>query len=64
MTKLRLNLRNMRLEKGFKEVDKLANIIGISASYYYKIEQGKRTPSIDLAKRIADALDSSIDEIF
>lgn len=54
----------MRLEKGFKEVDKLANIIGISASYYYKIEQGKRTPSIDLAKRIADALDSSIDEIF
>ncbi|PKR79211.1 transcriptional regulator [Halalkalibacillus sediminis] len=61
---MRMNLRNIRMKQGYKEVDKLAANIGISASYYYKIEQGKRTPSIDLAKKIADALDHTVDELF
>ncbi|MDQ0158853.1 helix-turn-helix transcriptional regulator [Alkalibacillus salilacus] len=61
---MRINLRNTRIKQGYKDVDKLANAIGISSSYYYKIEQGKRTPGIDLAKRIADVLDQTVDDLF
>ncbi|MEC3884612.1 helix-turn-helix transcriptional regulator [Halobacillus sp. HZG1] len=61
---MRTNLRNVRIEKGFKDVDELADLLGISASYYYKIEQGKRTPSINLAKSIADELNHTVDELF
>ncbi|ELK47217.1 helix-turn-helix transcriptional regulator [Halobacillus sp. BAB-2008] len=61
---MRNNLRNVRIEKGFKDVEELAGLLGISASYYYKIEQGKRTPSINLAKNIADELDHTVDELF
>ncbi|MEK4150031.1 helix-turn-helix transcriptional regulator [Robertmurraya sp. FSL W8-0741] len=61
---MRQNLRQQRIAKGFKDVEELANLLGISASYYYKIEQGKRTPGIILAKNIADVLGKTVDEIF
>ncbi|WP_137744884.1 helix-turn-helix transcriptional regulator [Robertmurraya siralis] len=61
---MRQNLRQQRIAKGYKDVEELANILGISASYYYKIEQGKRTPGIILAKSIADVLGKTVDEIF
>ncbi|KAB8139071.1 helix-turn-helix transcriptional regulator [Gracilibacillus oryzae] len=61
---MRHNLRNIRIKKGYKDVEKLARKIGISASYYYKIEQGKRAPGINLAKRIADILEHTVDELF
>ncbi|RFA37067.1 transcriptional regulator [Virgibacillus dokdonensis] len=61
---MRTKLRNVRIEKGYKDVEKLAEQVGISASYYYKIEQGKRTPGIYLAKRIADKLNYTVDELF
>jgi putative transcriptional regulator len=61
---VRQNLRQQRIAKGYKDVEELANILGISASYYYKIEQGKRTPGIILAKSIADVLGKTVDEIF
>ncbi|WP_337970212.1 helix-turn-helix transcriptional regulator [Virgibacillus salexigens] len=61
---MRGKLRNVRIEKGYKDVEKLAKNVGISASYYYKIEQGKRTPGIYLAKKIADILDHTVDELF
>ncbi|WP_277680030.1 helix-turn-helix transcriptional regulator [Gracilibacillus dipsosauri] len=61
---MRVNLRNIRIQKGYKDVEKLAKKVGISTSYYYKIEQGKRSPSIVLAKKIADSLDHTVDELF
>ncbi|MEN2765796.1 helix-turn-helix domain-containing protein [Ornithinibacillus xuwenensis] len=61
---MRHKLRNVRLGKGYKDVEEISNKIGISASYYYKIEQGKRTPGIVLAKKIADILDHTVDELF
>ncbi len=61
---MRHNLRSVRIRKGYKDVERLAEKIGISASYYYKIEQGKRTPGINLAKKIADILEHTVDELF
>ncbi|UOQ94064.1 helix-turn-helix domain-containing protein [Halobacillus shinanisalinarum] len=61
---MRIKLKSVRLEKGLKDVDSLAGKIGISASYYYKIEKGSRNPGIDLAKKIADELDHTVDDLF
>jgi len=56
-------LISVRKQKG-KTVDELASKLGISASFYYKIEQGVRNPTIHLAKRIAEIFDSTVDELF
>ncbi|ASK61390.1 transcriptional regulator [Virgibacillus phasianinus] len=61
---MRNSLRNIRLNKGYKNVEEISKNVGISTSYYYKIEQGKRNPGIDLAKNIADVLDHTVDELF
>ena len=61
---MRGKLKNKRLQMGFSDVEKLSKVVGISSSYYYKIEQGKRTPGINLAKRIADTLDHNVEDLF
>ncbi|QZY56676.1 helix-turn-helix transcriptional regulator [Crassaminicella profunda] len=45
-------------------VCKIAEMLGISKSFYYKIESGARNPSILLAKKIADIFNMKVDEIF
>ena len=37
---------------------------GIERSHYAKIERGERMPSVDVAHRIAKALNSSIEHLF
>lgn len=44
-----------RKEMGLSQ-DKLAKMIKISRQYYNAIENNKRTPSVDLAKGIAEVL--------
>ncbi|MFG6116924.1 helix-turn-helix transcriptional regulator [Halobacillus sp. MO56] len=61
---MREKLREVRLQQGYTDVENLATIVGISASYYYKIEQEKRTPGINLAKKIANTLNHTVDELF
>jgi len=61
---MRQNLRNVRIAKGYKNVDSLVMKLDISASYYYKIEKGSRTPDILLAKKIADVLGQTVDGLF
>lgn len=60
---MRTKLREARLCKGYG-VNDIAKELGISESFYYKIEQGIRNPTIRLAKEIADLLDSTVDELF
>jgi len=59
----RRRLRAIRIEKGLS-VAQLANQVGISDSFYYKIERGVRNPTLELAKEISDLLGSSIDDLF
>lgn len=45
-------------------IKELSKMTGISERYLYFIEKGQRIPSIKTAKKISNALDTSIDEIF
>ena len=48
-------LKKIRSEKGLTQQD-VADSGGFARTYYTMVEQGKRTPSVDLAKSIAKAL--------
>lgn len=47
-----------------KTVHEVAEYLEISESFYYKIEQGTRTPTLKLAKKISDLFGVHVEEIF
>lgn len=53
-------LKQIREEKGLKRED-VASKIGTSAAIVGRYERGERTPSIDIAKNIAEAIEVSLD---
>ena len=53
-------LRELRKAKGFSQV-KMQMLTGIDQSDYSKIESGKRHLSFEQCKRVALALDTSMD---
>ena len=53
-------LKIVREEKGLKRED-IAQKIGTSAAIVGRYERNERTPSVDIAKNIAEALDVSLD---
>ena len=53
-------LKELRKERGFSQV-KMQLLTGIDQSDYSKIENGKRNMSFEQCKRIAVALDTSMD---
>jgi putative transcriptional regulator len=59
----RTPLKKKRESNGLN-VAELAEKAGISKWYYYKIEAGTRNPTMDQAKRIADILGETVDELF
>ncbi|WP_196594778.1 helix-turn-helix transcriptional regulator [Pectinatus sottacetonis] len=52
------NLRIIREEQSFTKKD-LANAVGVTERYISFIEQGTRTPSLDIASKIANIFLSS-----
>lgn len=60
---MRDTLKKARKTKGLQVVD-LARKLHISASFYYKIEQGARNPTLELARNIAAILGRSVEELF
>lgn len=59
----RRKLIKLRTDKGLKQKD-VAEALNITTSYYGMIEQGKRTPNLELARMIAQYFEKSIEEIF
>jgi len=53
-------LKELRKAKGFSQV-KMQMLTGIDQSDYSKIENGKRNMSFEQCKRVALALDTSMD---
>jgi len=41
-----------------------AKLLGISLSFYRKIEQGSRNPGLELAQKIANLFNTTVEEIF
>ena len=60
---MRKNLRQLR-EGSNLTVEDIAGMLGISKSYYYKIENGDRNPTINLARDISDLFGKNINYIF
>jgi putative transcriptional regulator len=56
-------IKEFRERKGINQAE-LARRLGISRSYLNKLENGKSDPSIRLAVRIAQALDTTLNDIF
>lgn len=63
MRKIRNNLKDARESKRYS-VEEMAERLQISESYYYKIEQGTRNPTLGLAQQIADILGESVERLF
>ncbi|HLR11651.1 MAG TPA: helix-turn-helix transcriptional regulator [Sporosarcina sp.] len=55
MSNVRVWLKERRQKANFTQ-DEIASLTGISRSYYTHIEQGTKTPSVPVAKKLADAL--------
>lgn len=51
-------------EKANLSQDDLASAVGVTQRYIGFIEAGERTPSLKVAKMIADELNSTVDNIF
>jgi DNA-binding XRE family transcriptional regulator len=56
-----LTRRRQKMNMTHDEVARRANI---SRPYYTNIELGRKVPSMKVAKRIADALHTTVDKIF
>ena len=61
---LRVYLRRFRFEAGEMTQQELARRVGVTRQTIISIEKGKYQPSIELALRLAQALDVSVDQIF
>ena len=60
VTKLKIR----RIEQGIKQKD-LAKVAGITTQYLYNLESGKaKNPSIPVMKKLAVALDDSVEDLF
>ena len=56
-------LRSRRLELEMTQA-RVAEVVGCNKGTYANIEGGKRSPSLKTAQRIAEALESTVDELF
>ena len=56
------NLKQIRTQKGMTQGD-IVRALGVSRSFVSNIENGKTNPTLSTIKRIADALDVSVDRL-
>lgn len=56
-------IKNIRLQKNLSTYE-LADMSDISQSYVSELEKFKRKPTLEVARRIARALDSTLDDVF
>ena len=57
------NLKKMRIRKGLSQ-DRLAKLADVANNTIIKMEQGENiNPTLDTLKKIAKALDVSVDEL-
>lgn len=58
-----MGIKDLRLKAGLS-TSSAVKILGISHSMLYKVEQGYRSPSRDLIKRMSLVYECTIEEIF
>ncbi len=60
---MRAKLKKIRKEKNFTQFQ-IAKIAKISERQYRRIELGEQTPNVDTAQLIAQALQTTVEELF
>lgn len=60
---MKTNLRTVRENRGKTQVE-VAKAAGITLMSYYRYESGERLPRVDVAIKIAETLNSTVDELF
>lgn len=56
------NLRQLRSDKGYKQAE-FADQVGVHVTNLSKYERGKTLPSLEVAERMAQLLDVTLDEL-
>lgn len=59
----RENLKRLRNERGYSAAKDFAKVIGVRYSVYLKYESGEEEPKYEVLTRIANVLDTTIDEL-
>jgi putative transcriptional regulator len=62
--KITNNLRKLRFEFNEMTQQNLANKVGVSRQTIVAIEKGKYSPSLEVAFKLADVFDLSLDKVF
>ena len=60
---MKTELKSLRDKRGASQI-KMANLFNVSLRTYQRYESGERRPGIDTARRIAEALGQTVDEVF
>lgn len=60
---MRQKLVALRKEKGLTQ-QQVADMLGVTRSFYGMIETGDRNPTLDLAKRISEIFGTNIEGLF
>ena len=63
-TRVGNQIRRLRFERGEMTQADLAQRIGVTRQTIIAIEQGRYSPSLEMAFEIADALDVILDDVF
>lgn len=58
-----MTLKEFREKKGLSQAE-LGNRVGLKQTTISQYENGSRKPKLAMAKKLADALDVSLDDIF
>jgi putative transcriptional regulator len=63
-TRVSNQIRRLRFERSEMTQAELAQRIGVTRQTIIAIEQGRYSPSLEMAFQIADALDVTLDDVF
>ena len=63
-TRVTNNIRSLRTERGDMTQADLAELLGVTRQTVIAIEQGRYSPSLEMAFQIARALDVTLDDVF
>ncbi|MBI1210368.1 MAG: helix-turn-helix domain-containing protein [Alphaproteobacteria bacterium] len=64
MVAIRNEIRRLRFDQGEMTQQQLAERVGVTRQTIIAIEQGKYSPSLEVAFKIADAFGVSIERVF
>jgi DNA-binding XRE family transcriptional regulator len=57
-------IKRLRLKAGYRTVKEAADLLGVSESHLYKIEQGKAVPGIRLAVKMVKLYKCNLNDIY